>query len=80
MLSTKSWATPSLWAGVRLSIQRIRGSSSSPGPGDQGSGGVAAFIRSRAEPGLAAKLAGLRDDGLSYLAYDWSLNDTARSR
>src|SRR5436305_9740246 len=42
MLSTKSWATPSRWAGFRLSIQRIRGSSSSPGPGGQGSGGVAA--------------------------------------
>ena len=45
-----------------------------------GSGGVAAFIRSRAETALAAKLAELRDDGLSYLDYDWSLNDTARSR
>jgi uncharacterized membrane protein YdjX (TVP38/TMEM64 family) len=43
-------------------------------------GGVAAFIRSRAEPGLAARLARLEDTGLSYLDYDWSLNDTARSR
>jgi membrane protein DedA with SNARE-associated domain len=43
-------------------------------------GGVAAFIRSRAEPGLGARLARLEDTGLSYLDYDWSLNDTARSR
>ncbi len=43
-------------------------------------GGVAAFIRSRTEPGLGARLARLEDTGLSYLDYDWSLNDTARGR
>jgi uncharacterized membrane protein YdjX (TVP38/TMEM64 family) len=43
-------------------------------------GGVAAFIRARAEPGLGGRLARLEDTGLSYLDYDWSLNDTARSR
>jgi uncharacterized membrane protein YdjX (TVP38/TMEM64 family) len=45
-----------------------------------GAGGVAAFLRARAEPGLGARLARLEDTGLSYLDYDWSLNDTARSR
>ncbi len=43
-------------------------------------GGVAAFIRSRTEPGLGARLARLEDTGLGYLDYDWSLNDTARGR
>ena len=43
------------------------------------SGGVAAFIRAKAGPELSAKLGALTDAGLSYLDYDWSLNDTARS-
>lgn len=42
-------------------------------------GGVAAFIRARSSPDLAARLGALTDAGLSYLDYDWSLNDTARS-
>ena len=43
------------------------------------SGGVAAFIRAKVGPELSAKLGALTDAGLSYLDYDWSLNDTARS-
>lgn len=43
------------------------------------SGGVAAFIRARSSPDVAARLGALTDTGLSYLDYDWSLNDTARS-
>jgi len=43
------------------------------------SGGVAAFIRARSSPDVAARLGALTDAGLSYLDYDWSLNDTARS-
>jgi len=41
-------------------------------------GGVPAFLRRHADPAVAARLAGLTRDGLSYLPYDWSLNDTAR--
>jgi len=44
-----------------------------------GAGGVAAFIRARSSPDVAARLGALTDAGLSYLDYDWSLNDTARS-
>jgi uncharacterized membrane protein YdjX (TVP38/TMEM64 family) len=43
------------------------------------SGGVAAFIRARSSAEVAARLGALTDAGLSYLDYDWSLNDTARS-
>jgi uncharacterized membrane protein YdjX (TVP38/TMEM64 family) len=43
------------------------------------SGGVAAFIRAKSSPDVAARLGALTDAGLSYLDYDWSLNDTARS-
>ena len=43
------------------------------------SGGVAAFIRAKSRPDVAARLGALTDAGLSYLDYDWSLNDTARS-
>jgi hypothetical protein len=43
-------------------------------------GGVAAFIRSKAGPALAPRIAGLTDAGLSYLDYDWSLNDAKRAR
>jgi hypothetical protein len=42
-------------------------------------GGVSTFIRTKADPGVAARIAGLTDAGLSYLEYDWSLNDSARS-
>ncbi len=44
-----------------------------------GAGGVAAFIRSKAAPILASRISGLTDGGLSYLNYDWSLNDAARA-
>ena len=43
------------------------------------SGGVAAFIRARSNQAVAARLGALTESGLSYLDYDWSLNDTARS-
>ena len=43
------------------------------------SGGVAAFIRAKSSPGVAAQLGAFTDAGLSYLDYDWSLDDTARS-
>jgi len=39
-------------------------------------GGVARFIGRRADPGVAAGLG----ESFGYLDYDWSLNDTARSR
>jgi hypothetical protein len=29
---------------------------------------------------VAAKIDGLTDSGLSYLDYDWSVNDTARAK
>jgi len=44
-----------------------------------GAGGVAAFIRARSGPETAGRLGALTDAGLSYLDYDWSLNDAARS-
>lgn len=44
-----------------------------------GAEGVVAFIRAKVEPALARRLAGLDRRGLSYLPYDWSLNDTARA-
>jgi hypothetical protein len=43
-------------------------------------GGAAQFIRRGADSPLAGRLSGLTDRGLSYLPYDWSLNDTARGR
>jgi len=43
------------------------------------SGGVAAFIRAKSSPDVASRLGALTDAGLSYLDYDWTLNDTARS-
>ena len=43
-------------------------------------GGVSKFILTKADPGGAARIAGLTDAGLSYLEYDWSLNDDARFR
>ena len=39
-------------------------------------GGVVAFIKAKADPALAPRVAELTDAGLSYLQYDWSLNDT----
>jgi hypothetical protein len=43
-------------------------------------GGVSKFILAKAEPALATRIAGLTDASLSYLGYDWSLNDSARGR
>jgi hypothetical protein len=45
----------------------------------ESSGGVAAFIRAKAASDVAARIRTLTDAGLSYLDYDWSLNDTARA-
>lgn len=42
-------------------------------------GGVAKFIRENADAATRKQVSGLTDDGLSYLDYDWSLNDTARA-
>lgn len=42
-------------------------------------GGVAAFVRAHAPSAVAARIAGLDDAGLTYLDYDWSLNDAARA-
>lgn len=41
-------------------------------------GGVAAFLRNNASPETAKQIAGLEDDAIGYLDYDWSLNDTSR--
>ncbi len=43
-----------------------------------GADGVARFIRTAADPSFAARLAALDGRGLSYLDYDWSLNDARR--
>jgi hypothetical protein len=45
-----------------------------------GAAGVAEFLRARAGSPLAGRLAGLTPAGLSYLDYDWSLNDAGRAR
>ena len=42
-------------------------------------GGVAEFIRRSADAATAGQLAGLTDRGLSYMDYDWSLNDARRA-
>lgn len=42
------------------------------------SGGAAAFIKTKVDPAVKANAAELSDAGLSYLDYDWSLNDTGR--
>lgn len=42
-------------------------------------GGVAAWIRAHAPPALREQIGKLTDDGLSWLDYDWSLNDSARA-
>jgi Protein of unknown function, DUF547/SNARE associated Golgi protein len=44
----------------------------------ESSGGVAAFIRAKAASDVAVRIRALTDAGLSYLDYNWSLNDTAR--
>jgi hypothetical protein len=41
--------------------------------------GVVRFLRAHAGPVLAPRLAGLEARGLSYLDYDWSLNDARRA-
>lgn len=46
----------------------------------EGVGGVAKFVRAKSDRETGASISGLTDDGLSYLDYDWSLNDTARAR
>jgi hypothetical protein len=43
-------------------------------------GGILAFVRARAEPPLASRLAGFRDADLAWIDYDWSVNDAGRSR
>ncbi len=43
-----------------------------------GPSGVVRFIQAHADPAVAAILAGLDGRRLSYLDYDWSLNDTRR--
>lgn len=44
----------------------------------EGGGGVAKFVRDHADEDTKRQVSGLTDDGISYLDYDWSLNDTAR--
>ena len=43
-----------------------------------GPDGVVRFIRRAAPPAVVERLGGLDARGLSYLDYDWSLNDTSR--
>ncbi len=43
-------------------------------------GGVARFIRENANAATRRRVSGLTEDGLSYLSYDWSVNDRARAR
>ena len=43
-----------------------------------GADGVARFIRTAADPSFGERLPALDGRGLSYLDYDWSLNDTRR--
>lgn len=45
----------------------------------EGAGGVARFLLDNAPPATRKRIEGLTDADLSYLAYDWSLNDRARS-
>lgn len=42
------------------------------------SGGVLAFLRATGPAAVGQRLENLRPGGLSYLDYDWSLNDSAR--
>ena len=46
----------------------------------EGEGGVATYLRENAGAETSARIAKLTDDGISYLDYDWTLNDAARSR
>lgn len=43
-------------------------------------GGVAKFVRGASDEATRSEIDGLSDGGISYLDYDWSLNDTARAR
>jgi hypothetical protein len=45
-----------------------------------GAGGVLAFVRAKGDAAVVASVAGRRDDELGWIDYDWSLNDSARSR
>lgn len=45
-----------------------------------GSGGVTTFLRAKAPPDVAARLAGFTDADLSWIDYDWSVNDASRAR
>ncbi|MDG1960260.1 MAG: DUF547 domain-containing protein [Candidatus Binatia bacterium] len=44
----------------------------------EAAGGVPAWILAHADAATRAEVVGLRDRGISYLEYDWSLNDRAR--
>jgi Protein of unknown function, DUF547 len=44
-----------------------------------GADGVARFVRAAADPSIGARLTGLDGRGLTYLDYDWSLNDAGRA-
>jgi len=41
-------------------------------------GGVVAFVKAKADGDIAARVAAFGDNDLTYLDYDWSLNDRAR--
>lgn len=43
-------------------------------------GGVLAFVRAKAGPESVARLAGLTDDDLAWIDYDWSVNAASRSQ
>ncbi len=43
-------------------------------------GGVIAFVRVKAAPPLAARVAGFGDGDLAWMSYDWSLNDAVRAQ
>jgi hypothetical protein len=43
-------------------------------------GGVVGFIRAHPAATVRDRIAGLEESQLSYLDYDWSLNDRARAR
>jgi hypothetical protein len=44
------------------------------------SGGVAAFLRANAPAAARSRIGALTDDGLTYIDYDWSLNDARRAQ
>lgn len=43
-------------------------------------GGVVAFLRAKAAPEVASRLAGLGDADLAWIDYDWSVNAASRSQ